>query len=125
MQQDDHRHADDAGDRRDAADKVEIEFVVERGVDRVRHGGKQKRISVGGRVDDGLGADVAAGARPVLDDEGLAQPVGKPLTDQARGDVDPAAGGKPGDDAHRPRRIILRRCAAWKGCSGDSADGEF
>ncbi len=125
MQQYDHRHADDAGNRRDAANKVEIEFLVERGVDRIRYGGKQKRVSVRGRVHDGLGADVAASSRPVLDDEGLPQPIGKPLTDQPRGDVDAAAGGKTGDNAHRPRRIIVRQCELRKGGSGDNAAGEF
>src|SRR3981189_3518597 len=95
--------------------KLKLSLVVERGVDRVRNGGKQQRISVSGRVHDGLGADVAAGSRPVLDAEGLAQPLGQPLPDQPRRDVDPAAGGKTGDDAHRPRRIIERRCRSRQG----------
>jgi hypothetical protein len=34
-------------------------------------------------MHDCLGADVAASSRPILNDEGLAQPLGKPLTDQA------------------------------------------
>ncbi len=49
----------------------------------------------------------------------------KPLTDQARRDVDPAAGGKTGDDGHWPRRIIVRRCELWKGWSGDNDPGKF
>ena len=125
IEQDHHRHADDAGDRGDVAEKIEFEFVVERGVDRVRHGGEQQRVSIGRRVHDGFGADVAAGARTVLGHEGLAQPVGQPLADQARGDVDAAAGGKTGDDAHRPRRIILRFCEPREGRSGDSGAGEL
>jgi hypothetical protein len=37
--------------------------------------------------------------------------------------IHPAAGGKPGDDAHRPRRIILRRCEVQDGCSGERSRG--
>ena len=47
-----HHHdigrADDAGDRRDVADEIEIELVVERRVDRVRRTDQQQRIAVGG-----------------------------------------------------------------------------
>ena len=48
-------------------------------------------MAVRGRAHDRLGADVAAGARPVLDDEGLAEPLRQPLTHQARHDVGRAA----------------------------------
>jgi hypothetical protein len=108
MQHDDHRHADDAGDRSDVADEVETEFRVERGVHRVRHGGEQQRVTVGRRRHDDLGADIAAGARQVLGDEGLSEAVGQPLPDQPRAYVDAAAGGKARDDLHRPHRIIFR-----------------
>jgi hypothetical protein len=46
------------------------------------------------------------------------------LADQARRDVDAAAGGKTGDDAHRPRRIVVRRCEWRKGGCGDNAGSE-
>src|SRR5438045_3597853 len=59
-------------------------------------------------LNDRFGADISASTRAVVDDEWLAEPLGKPLTDQARGDVDPAAGRKTSNDAHRPRRIGLR-----------------
>ena len=39
---------------------------------------------------DRLGTDVAAGARPVVDDEWLTEPLRQPLADQARDDVGPA-----------------------------------
>ena len=126
IEQDHHRHADDAGDRRGVANEVEIELFVERGVDRVGDGGKQQRISVRRRVHHGLGADIAAGARPVLRHEGLAEPLVQPLTDQARRDVDPAAGGKAGDDAHRPRRILVRRRKPREGrCGGNGAGRRY
>jgi hypothetical protein len=53
-------------------------------------------------MHDRLGGDIAAGARPVLDDEWLAEPLRQPLTDQTREDVVRPASGKADDDAHRP-----------------------
>ena len=81
------RHADDARDRRDVADEIEIELVVERRVDRVGERDQEQRVAVRRRAHDRLGADIAAGARPVLDDEWLAEPLRQPLADQARDDV--------------------------------------
>src|SRR6516164_1022666 len=54
--------------------RVEIDLLVERSV-----GGKdgvvaiEQRVAVGRRVGDGLGCDVAAGARAVIDHERLAE----------------------------------------------------
>ena len=61
-------------------------------------------------MDRGFAADIAAGAGPVLDHDLLAEPLRQPLADQARGDVDRAAGRKWCDQLHRPRRIRLRSC---------------
>jgi len=80
--------ANDASDRRDIADKIVIELVVERRVDRVRRADQEQRIAVGGRTHDRLGADIGAGARAVLDDELLTEPLRQPLAHQARGDVE-------------------------------------
>src|SRR5215813_12323483 len=66
--------AGDARDRRDVADEVKIELVVERRIDRVRCSDQQEGISVGWRAHDRLGGDIAASTRPVLDDERLAEP---------------------------------------------------
>ena len=107
--------ADEARDRRDVADEIEIELVVKRRIDRVRRTDQEQRVAVRRRAHDRLGGDVAAGARPVLDDEWLAEPLRQPLTDQAREDVVRAAGGKADDDAHRPRRIGLRPSEARHG----------
>ena len=100
--------ADQARDRRDVANEIEIEFVVKRRIDRVRRTDQEQRVAVRSRAHDRLGGDIAACARPVLDDELLAEPLRQPLTDQTREDVVRAAGGKADDDAHRPRRIGLR-----------------
>ena len=108
MYQHDKGAADDARDRRDVADEIEIELVVERRVDRVRRTDQEERVAVRRRTHDRLGGDIATGARPVLDDEWLAEPLRQPLTHQAREDVVRTAGGKADDDAHRPRRIGLR-----------------
>ena len=86
--------AEDASDRRDVADKIEIELVVERRVDRVRRTDQKERIAIRRRAHDRLGADIAAGARPVLDNELLAEPLRQPLTHQARDDVGRAAGAR-------------------------------
>src|SRR5215467_15990331 len=67
-------------------------------------------MTVSGRPNDRLGANVAAGTRPILDDEGLTKPLRQPLSHQARKDIGGAAAGKLTDNnAHR---------ASWV-CSGD------
>ena len=107
-----HHHdtglAADARDRRDVAKEIVIELIVERRVDYVWCTDEEERVAVGGRAHDGFGGDIAGGARPVLDDEWLAEPLRQPLADQAREDVIRATGGKADDYAHRPRRIGLR-----------------
>jgi hypothetical protein len=40
------RLADDARDRRDVVDKIEIELLIQGGVDRVRHADQQQRVAV-------------------------------------------------------------------------------
>ena len=87
-------HAADGRDRRDVADEIEIELVVEQRAGYGRCADQQERIAIRGRFHDRLGADIAAGTRPVLDDEWLAKPLRQPLTHQARDDVVRAAGGK-------------------------------
>jgi hypothetical protein len=61
------------------------------------------------RIHHRLGGDIGGGARPVLDDEGLAETLGQPLSDQPRHYVGSAAGRIGGDQVHRPRWIRLRR----------------
>src|SRR5262249_48887510 len=94
--------------RRDVTDEIEVELVIERRVDRVGRMDQEERIAIRGRTHDRLRGDITAGARPVLDDELLAEPLREPLADQASDDVGAAASGKAGDDAHRPARIGLR-----------------
>ena len=44
-------------------------------------------LAIGGGADDHLRTDVTAGARPVLDDKRLAEPIRQALTDQTGDNV--------------------------------------
>jgi hypothetical protein len=76
MDRHDKRLADDACDRRDVTDEMEIEFVVERRVDRLCRGDHEQRVAIGGRAYDRLGTDVGTATGPVVDYELLAEPLG-------------------------------------------------
>src|SRR6266404_6123499 len=104
------RHAHDTGNRRDIADEIVAELVVERRVAHIRGTHHEERIAVRVCPHDRLGGDIAAGAWPVLDDELLAHSLGQPLGHKARKDVVRPAGGITDDDAHRSRGISLRPC---------------
>jgi hypothetical protein len=71
-----HHHdvgkADDACYRNDVADEIEIQFVVDGNVDRIRRGNQEKGMTVGGGAHHDLGCDVAISPRPVFNDERLA-----------------------------------------------------
>ena len=92
----------DARDRRDVADEIEVELFIERRVDCIRRADQEQRIAVRGRAHDRLGGDIAASARPVLDDERLAEPLRQPLTDQARERCRFAPPGGKADDRCAP-----------------------
>jgi hypothetical protein len=68
---------------------------------------------------------VAAGARPVFNDELLAEPLRQPLPDQAREDVGRVAGDETDDQSHRPRWIGLRPSEARQGRQRGSARGQM
>jgi len=121
----DKRVTDDARDRCDVADEVETELVIERGVDRVRRGDKEQRVTVRGRARHGFGGDIGGCPGSVFDDELLAELLRQPLTDQARGDVGGAAGGKADNQPHRPGRIGLRPCNTRDSRQRGSAGGQM
>jgi len=113
--------AGDACDRCDVADEIEPETAVERRVGGIRRSRQEQSISVGRRIHDRLRGDVRSSARPVLDDEGLAEPLRQPLSNQPRDDVVPAGRGKADDKAHRPGRIGLRpRDPRHRGAGGSA-----
>src|SRR6266699_5173270 len=75
----------------------------------------EQRIAVGLRLRDLRGADGAARAGPVLDDDGLAELRGEFFGDRARHDVGAAPGGERDDDPHRLRGPGLRQRAGLYG----------
>ncbi len=103
----DQRQLGQPRDQRDVAQEIERQRL-QRHVDGVGRRGEEKRVAVGRRTDDGLGADIGAAAGPVVDDHRLAEPLGQPLSHQARNEVGGAAGRIGHDPAHRPRRVALR-----------------
>src|SRR4051794_40966505 len=62
---------DAARDRRDVADKIVVQVVVECRVYRVRCSNQKERMAVGRGLHDSIGADIATCTRSVVDDEGL------------------------------------------------------
>ena len=108
------RHARGAADRHEVAEKIDTELVVERVVDRMRRNRLEQCVAVRRRFRGRFGADIAAGARPVLDDKGLPHPLRQPLRHQPGKDVGAAAGGEADDDAHRLRGIGL--CESYARC---------
>jgi len=57
--------ANNASDGGDVANEIEVEPVVERGIDGIRITDEEQRVAIRGRLGDSLGGDIAAGARPV------------------------------------------------------------
>src|SRR5262249_55660531 len=91
----------------------------------VRHTDHEKRVTIRGRGHDRLDADIATGARPILDDERLTEPLRQPFAYQARDDIGWAAREIADDQAHRPRRIGLRPRDAGHGRQRSSACGQM
>ena len=71
----DERNTIDTGNRCHIANEIEIEIIVQRRVDCVRRTGQQKCLSVRRGMQTGISADIAAGARAVIDDGLLTQTV--------------------------------------------------
>ena len=80
-------------DRHHVACEIEIQIRVNHGVDCIRRYGHEQRIAVWRRLCDDFGADVARGARPVVNYELLAEPLRQPLSDEPRKDVGRGPGG--------------------------------
>src|SRR5262249_52482893 len=102
------RRAGNARNRRDVADEIEIELVVEGGVDRVHESSHKERISVRGRVHDYIGADIAGSSWSVLDDELLTETLRQPLSYQACDDIETASAAL---DRPPPKRTVAGSAA--------------
>ncbi len=114
----------DARDRRDVAHEIELEIAVERRVHRVGRDRHQDRVAVRRGLGDVFGADIAGGARPVLDHELLAEPLRQMLPREPRDGVGCAAGRERDDQMHRPRRVSLRAGEARCGRKHGSGCGQ-
>src|SRR5262249_37646785 len=114
-----------ACDRRDVADEIETELVIERRVDGVPTADYEQRVAVRRCAHDRLGADIAARAWSILDDERLTEPLRQPLTHQTRDDVARTGRSERHDDAHRPRWIGLRPSDPRHGRQRGSARGQM
>src|SRR5262249_29794528 len=90
----DEGRANDASDRRDVADEIEIQSC-RRAWRRVGRSDQEERVAVCRHAHDRFGTNIAARARPVLDDEWLAQP--------AKGQMPPS---NPVDINTRLRRML-------------------
>jgi hypothetical protein len=77
--------------RRDIALKIERQVVEQRDIERGRGRDEQQRVAVGRRIDHGLDGDIGAGARLVLDDDRLTEPLRQPRRHDAGDDVAAAA----------------------------------
>src|SRR3954451_22007415 len=101
-------HADNAGDRRRVANEIEVQVLKQGRIDCGTAAGNEESVTVCGTPNDRLGADIAARAWTVLDEELLTEVLREPLGNQTPGDVICAASRNGNDNTHRPRRIGLR-----------------
>ena len=105
---DDARFATDQRDRREVVDRIESQVRIQGRTDRIGLRSQQQRVAVGRRLGDELAADRRSRAGLVLDEDRLPETLGQLLRDQAHRAVDRASRRKRHDDAHRPRRVVLR-----------------
>src|SRR5262249_39285174 len=74
-------HKNNAGGRRDLTDEIVVERIVKRRVDGVCRRDEEQRVSVWDCLHDRFGTYVTASARPILNDEWLAEALRQPLPD--------------------------------------------
>lgn len=79
--------ADKARDRFDVADKNKRQVAAKGRAYGVGGRADEKRVTVGGRSNDGFSRDVSAGARSIFNDEARAETRREPLGNHARNDI--------------------------------------
>jgi hypothetical protein len=114
-----------ARDRSNVAMEIEFEILIERRVPGVGRSSEEQRVAVRRRSHHRFRREIAAGARPILDDERLTETFREPLADQARIGVVDAARRKSGNDAHRPVREGLRPREGRRGRKRGRARGDM
>ena len=119
------RRAGDHSQRHKIRRRIVGQALVHRDVDRHRRRRRhQQRVAVGRRLRDRGRADHGAGARLVLHDDRLAEPLLEFLGDDARQDLGAAAGRVRHDQRDRPRRIFVRSRRRRRGhCRQERDDG--
>src|SRR5262249_44205987 len=107
---------------------------IEKAVDRKRRRSEQQGVAVRRRARDGLGADVAAGARPVVDNDLLAQQLRQASSDDTGRGVGASTGRERRDQPNGTVRVSLRlnvasdcaRCCERRGeLHQSAADNRF
>ena len=66
--------SEEAGDRDDVAAEIETKLFVQRRIDRVCRSDEEQSVTIRSRAHGCLSGDIGGSARPVLDDERLAEP---------------------------------------------------
>ena len=108
MHDDEQRRGCDLRDADEIAQRVVADFAVHRRHDGLRRlRADEQRVAVRRRFRHVFGADDAACAGAVLDEERLSDALGEPLREDARRQIDSAARGERNHDAHGLRRIRL------------------
>ena len=114
-----HQRVRDRGHDRQRLERgrIEVELLVNDHVGRQRRRlRRQQRVAVGLGLGHRLGAEIAAGAGPVLHHERLAPHLRQPVGDHAGDDVDAAAGRSGDDDLDRAVGIArLGLGEGWRG----------
>ncbi len=105
MHDEEVRLADALGDRREIAQRIVGQRLVDRRRDRERGQREQQHVAVGRRSRDDLRADHGASAGTRIDDDRLAEALRKRLREHARERVAGAAGRSRDDDAYGTRRV--------------------
>jgi hypothetical protein len=97
----DEGEADDASDRSDVAEEIEVEPVKQRCIDRASPSDQKQRVTVRSSTRDCFGGEIAPSAGPVLNDKLLSKTFRQPLTNDTCNDVRCAACRKPDEDPNR------------------------
>jgi hypothetical protein len=101
-----HGRFADQPDGREILHAVVAQVLVEQRIDGMAVGDHQQRIAVGLRMGDGSSRDRPVRPRPALDDELLAETRRQPLGDDARDQIDQAAGRIGHHHLDGPRRVV-------------------
>src|SRR5690349_7104364 len=107
----DQQHVWDCADHRDGDELVGVvgEFRVQQVINHQwRRRAREQRVAIRVGTEHGVGTNVAGGARPVLDDHGLAPARREFFGDGARQEIGAATRREGDDDAHRFRGPLLR-----------------